>query len=222
MSGIKVPCPITFVVIWQPCPGSDMTKNIVKVFVSTVAFVALVSTNVATVYADESNYGGTEIKNKSFKITKDVRIEGDNSWKDKVTDVEEDEVVEFRIRVENVGEVEVDNMKMEDFLPDEMYRVGGDGLTEYWDNFAPGDVETFKITAKVNSDEYDREDFEKCIVNKAEITYKGKFEGADVAVVCYGNVEVTELPKTGASSTVALAGTGLIALGTLLKRKRAK
>ncbi len=209
----------------QLCDSGDlfqkyMYNKVIKIIF--VAFVAItfVVVNTSYAFADESNYGGTEIKNKSFRIEKEVRMVGDNSWKDKVTDVEENEVVEFRIRVENVGEVEVDDMKMEDFLPDEMYRVGGDGLTEYWDNFAPGDVETFKIKAQVESDEYDREDFEKCVVNKAEITYDGDFEGSDTATVCYGNVEVTELPKTGAGSTFAIAGTALVVVGTLIRKKR--
>ena len=114
----------------------------------------------------EPIYGGGQncYYNKRFDISKKVRIEGNDEWKDKVTDVEEDDVVEFKVKVKNEGEVEVDHMKMKDSLPDEMERVGGDGLTEYWEDFEPGETKTFIIRAKVNSEEYDRENFEKCVV----------------------------------------------------------
>ncbi len=192
------------------------------VSVSVFAVAMMVNTNQA--YAGcEPNYGGgdTCIYNKSFEIKKQVRIEGENKWKDKVTDVEEDETVEFLIEVKNVGEVGVDNMNYKDFLPDEMERTGGEGLTEDWDGFDPGETVKFIIEAKVKSGEYDDEDFEKCVVNKVELYYGDKFEGADTATVCYGNEEITELPETGPASNVglALSGLGLIALGTLVKRK---
>ena len=115
-----------------------MTKLVNKAIISTFVSLAIVA-NASTAYAQESNYGGPEIRNKSFRIEKEVRKEGESDWKDKVLDVLEGDVVEFRIEIENVGEVEVDNMKMEDFLPDELYRVGGDGLTEYFDDFEPGE-----------------------------------------------------------------------------------
>ena len=172
------------------------------------------------VYADQ--YGETYI-NKRFEIDKDVRIEGDNSWKDKVTDVEINEIVEFKITIKNRSDEEADdfdNMKMEDFLPDELERVGGSGLTEYWDNFEPGEKKSFTIEAKVKDSEYDREDnFEKCVVNKAEVEWDGEFEGSDTAIVCYGNTELTELPETGSSTdSIAALGLGLVVVGALVKK----
>ena len=65
----------------------------------------------------------------------------------------------------------------------------------------------------------DRENFEKCVVNKAEVEWDGNFEGSDTATVCYGDVEVTELPETGAVSTLAIAGLGLIIAGYTLKKR---
>jgi len=44
---------------------------------------------------------GEEEYNTKFKIVKEVRIAGDTEWKDKVTDVRKDDVVEFRIRIKN-------------------------------------------------------------------------------------------------------------------------
>lgn len=171
----------------------------------------------------EANYGGGEtcIYNKNFDIEKKVRKEGDDSWKDKVTNVKEGEVVEFKIKVKNDGEVKVNDMEMIDKLPKEMERVGGDGLTEYWGDFEPGETKTFTIKAAVKDSEYDRKNFEKCVVNKAEVEYKGDGEASDTATVCYSDKEVTELPKTGGSSMVYGAlGLGFVALGAVSKKLR--
>lgn len=170
------------------------------------------------------SYGyGQVVKNKSFDIEKKVRVEDeDEDWEDRVDNVAEDDVVEFRIRIWNTGEVTTDDMKMHDYLPDEMYRVGGSGLTEYFDDFEPGDRVEFIIKAKVHSDEYDRDNFEKCVVNKAEVEYDGHEEGSDTAIVCYGDEEIEELPSTGATSTVlmAVAGFGLVTLGFSMKKNK--
>jgi len=100
-----------------------------------------------------------------------------------------------------------------------MERVGGSGLTEYWDDFEPGETKTFYIEAKVKEEEYDRDvDFEKCVVNKAEVEWDGEFEGSDTATVCYGDEDVTELPETGSNEIVALIGFGLIAAGILVRK----
>jgi LPXTG-motif cell wall-anchored protein len=177
-------------------------------------------------YADcESTYGNGEVclVNKRFEIDKKVRVEDeDKSWEDKVTNVAKDDTVEFKIKIKNKSDDKADDfddMKMEDFLPDEMYRVGGSGLTEYWDNFEPGETKTFYIKAKVKKDEYDRdENFENCIVNKAEVKWDGEFEGSDTATVCYGQEEVTELPETGSNEMVALLGAGMILAGALIRK----
>lgn len=205
-----------------------MTKNMcVKnlIFVSAALFVGFLALSTEKAYADcEPNYGGGEtcIVNKRFEIDKDVRFEGDSDWEDKVTGAKENDVIEFRVKIKNLsdeeGDIDFDDMKMKDTLPGEMYRVGGSGLTEYWDDFAPGETKTFVIKTKVNASEFDREGkFEKCVVNKAKVYWDGNFEGSDTATVCYGDLELSELPETGFVSTTALAGLGLIAVGLLVK-----
>lgn len=197
-----------------------MNKYKIKLigFFSVLGIVLTLSTR--TVYAEQ--YGEEEEYNLRFRITKEVRIQGDNEWKDKVTDVDKDDIVEFKIKITNKSDDPADaadDMKMEDFLPDEMYKVGGNGLTEDWDNFDPDDEKVFIIQAKVESDEYDRDvEFEKCVVNKAELRWDGEFQGSDTATVCYGNVEPSELPKTGAVSTLALAGMGSLIAGLVAKK----
>ena len=201
-----------------------MIKNKIKlieiILISGLFLILSTRSVLAYQYGDDEDY------NTRFKITKEVRIEGDTSWKDKVTDVKEDEVVEFRITIKNNSDDEADeadNMKMEDFLPEEMYRVGGSGLTEYWNDFEPGGEEKFTIKAKVKSIEYDKDvDFDKCVVNKAELRWDGEFQGSDTATVCYGKVVPSELPKTGAFSTLGLAGLGLMITGFITKKSSKK
>jgi len=204
-----------------------MIKNILsKIIISAFITAILAVMYGGQVYAGcKSTYGNGEIciYNKRFEIDKDVRVEEkDDDWEDKVMDVEVDDIVEFRIKIKNKSDDELDsfdNMKMEDFLPDEMERVGGSGLTEYWDDFEPGDTKTFYIEAKVKSEEYDRDvDFEKCVVNKAEAEWDGEFEGSDTATVCYGDEDITELPETGSNEIIALIGFGLIASGVLVRK----
>ena len=161
-----------------------------------------------------------------FRITKEVRVAGESSWKDKVTDVKKGETVEFRITIKNKSNDEADeatDLKTQDFLPDEMTKIGGNGLTESFGDFHPGATKTFIITAKVKDSEYNRDvKFEKCVVNKVELRWKGDFEGSDTATVCYGNIEPSELPKTGAIDTLAIVGLGLLTAGFVTKKKLSK
>lgn len=199
----------------------DLNKNLI-IFVSvlTLSFVGLMGKN--NVYAScTQNYGGgqTCVYNKNFDIEKKVRKEGDDSWKDKVTNVKKGEIVEFRVKIKNDGDIDVDDMKMEDKLPREMERVGGSGLTEYWDDFEKGESKTFIIKARVKDSEYERENFEKCVVNKAVVEYKGDEEASDTATVCYGSVKPSELPRTGNGMFTLALGSAFVALGVLLRKK---
>lgn len=210
-----------------------MIKKLNKKLIVSIApmaaslLIAGFAGNTKAYAACEPTYGGGEVcvYNKSFRITKDVKVveDSDTSFNDKVTGVKKNETVEFRITVKNVGETEVDNMKMKDKLPSELERAGGDGLTESWGNFAPGETKTFKIRATIKGSEFDRENFDKCVVNKAELYFGDKFEGADTATVCFGKGEVTELPSTGPDFGLftGMAGLGLTVLGLIVKRKLA-
>ncbi|MEZ6256041.1 MAG: LPXTG cell wall anchor domain-containing protein [Patescibacteria group bacterium] len=191
----------------------------------------LVSTNTP-VYADcEPNYGGGEtcICNKVFRIEKKVakldtnKDLKDHNFEDKVIfktpEKSSDVKVVFKIKVTNEGEVTTDDMKMKDSLPDEFQHAkssfGGDGLTETWDDFEPGESKTFYITAKLEKDEFvDDKNYEKCVVNEASVYYDGDFEGKDTATVCFRNSEITELPETGPVSTAILTALGLTSIAS--------
>ncbi|HOD01530.1 MAG TPA: LPXTG cell wall anchor domain-containing protein [bacterium] len=197
-----------------------MNKNKIKLIGGF--FVLATALTLSTRNAFANGYGGEEEYNTKFRIVKEVRIAGDSEWKDKVTDVGKDDVVEFRIKIKNKSDGDAgdaDDMEMKDHLPDEMEKIGGSGLTEDWDDFDPDDTKEFIILAKVKSDEYDRDvRFEKCVVNKADLRWDGDFQGSDTATVCYGNMEPSELPKTGSISVFALAGAGSLLAGVLSKR----
>ncbi len=157
-----------------------------------------------------------------LSISKKVRKEGDDRWEDKITDVEEGDVIEFKIKVTNKSDEDtksIDDLKMLDKLPKELEKLSG-GLTEYWDDFEAGDDKTFTIKAKVRSSEFEG-NVDKCVDNRAYV-YKDKNEkDSDRATVCYSNVEVTELPETGAGLAMTLGGFITSAAGIVLKKKRA-
>jgi LPXTG-motif cell wall-anchored protein/uncharacterized repeat protein (TIGR01451 family) len=201
------------------------TKNLISV----LAAVILVAAANKPVFADhcESTYGGGEtcVYNKRFQIDKDVRIEGDSEWQeDKVTGVKKGEIVEFRIKIKNLsdeGAGSFDNMKMEDFLPKELLFQDTEGLSETWNDFHYKDTKIFYLKVKIDSKEFDRTDnFEKCVVNKAEVRWDGKYENSDTATVCYGNGTPSELPETGSTSDLAIIGFGLLFVGLIAKVTR--
>ena len=199
-----------------------MNKYTNKLIISSLVLTLIVVLGDSKAYArDCGTYGGGDNCEEEVTIEKRVRIKGDNDWKRKVTGVEEDETVEFRIRIKNTGNVDLDDMKMRDILPSDMERVGGSGLTEYWNDFEDGDTKEFIIEAEIKNSEFDRENFEKCIVNRAEAYQDDDFKGSDTATVCYGNAELTELPETGSASMIAsLLGLGSTVLGTILAKSK--
>lgn len=214
------------------------TKNLIKSLF--IAVLVMIGTHSLVEAGEcEDTYGGGEtcIVNKRFEIEKEVRICEDDlddqedrdcddwgDWEDKVTDVKEGQIIEFRVRIQNLSDEdagEFDDMRMEDKFPNELERIGGSGFTEYWDDFKPGDKKEFKTKALIKSSEFDRENFEKCIVNKAEVEWDDNYEGSDTATVCYGDEEVTELPKTGSNSVAAMLGTFCVALGLTIRKRLA-
>ncbi|OGC68655.1 hypothetical protein A2415_02280 [candidate division WWE3 bacterium RIFOXYC1_FULL_39_7] len=218
-------------------------KDTKKLIAVTGLFAVALVLSTVSVSAEEcdTTYGGGEtcIINKSFKIRKWVKLEGDETWREEVTidlndDDENDKEIYFKIEVTNnvtsddvdVDDMEFDDMKMKDILPDELKldKDSEDEPEENWDNFKAGDKKTFYLTVKLKDKERERDGtFHKCAINKAELYFDGDFEGADDAAVCWkrGDKEkIKELPKTGTPIETGIAGAGLIVLGALIKKSK--
>lgn len=222
----------------------------------TLAFAALFALGVGAAYtlntstnafADEAkkcfDFYGREIDcpvaNKRFDIQKVAKMstEGDSEYRDEVKGVLNDQTVDFKITVTNTGEVSVDDLKLIDFLPenldtfqlDQKLSKNGTNLTfAFGDDFEPGEREVFLFSAQATVAGMDLGD-EKCVVNKAQI-YRDRDndnvvdneepENADVATVCIKRGEVkgeqpTPTPTpAGELPDTAVGGLGLI-LGSL-------
>ncbi len=196
------------------------TKNLINLAILTT-FVGIFGLTSKPVFA----YDNPEVDTK-LRIEKDVKLDGDTNWKDKVfidlnKSSEKDKDVLFRVKVSNLsdsGAAKFDKMQMKDFLPGELYRVGGAYLKENWNEFASGETKEFIIKVKLTDAEMNMDKrFEKCVVNKAELRQDGNFEGSDTATVCYGNIPVEELPKTGFTSVASIVGMIFLGLGSAIK-----
>lgn len=207
-----------------------MLKALFKVNKAFFAIIltGLIVTPIMTskVYADcEPTYGGeTCIYNKSFEIDKEVRLaDSDDDFEDKLTlnnvEVGKEIEVEYRIEIKNIGEIEVDNMKYEDDLPDHFERSGGSGLTEYWNDFEPGETKKFYIKATIDGD-YITSDLVDCFINDVELFWDGNEEGSAQATVCIANGEITELPETGPTANIVMTLLGITSLGSGLGLKK--
>lgn len=192
---------------------------------------SLISTLVLTIlfglntHAFASAYGGGGGNNDvSLQIIKQVKLDGDSNFKDKVyidlTDQnEKSKDIVFKITITNKGD-KIDNLKYEDFLPSALNKISGD-LTQDVGSLNTDETKTYEIKTSLKDDEVNRDiEFEKCVVNKVELRQDGDYEDNDVATVCFGNIKnPTQLPKTGFMPMTGFAGIGLISLGKFIKNK---
>lgn len=232
-----------------------MNKTAKNLIAYTFGLGAVIIALNGTVYAQAAcNPGpyGTRDCTPDIEVTKKVRKEGQKTWRDIVYGVKEDQKVKFLITIKNTGKVTLYDVKVKDILPGEMYWVDKKDLDTVIKKLVPCDsveVDTGEkcevelggdegLVAKVEDQEYDDDDFNKCVENKAEAigtAYVGSSErivkDSDNALVCYGrdedndddddeDDEPSELPETGANALVSVVGLGAVALGSLLKRSR--
>jgi uncharacterized repeat protein (TIGR01451 family) len=157
---------------------------------------------------------------EDVSISKKVRLEGQDRWEDKISDVSKDDIIEFKIKVENKSgnnTSSIDDLKMEDKLPDELEKLNG-SLTVYWDDFDQDEDKTFIIKAKVRPSEFDG-NTDECVDNKAIVLIDGDEEDEAEATVCYSNVELAELPDTGAGTNITIFSLGVLLLGIYYRRQ---
>lgn len=207
-----------------------LSKRLVKTLVLFAAVpVFLGSFRRCPLWAD--TYGPV-IKNKSLDIEKKVSKTGEGTWKDKVTGLGAGDKVYFKVIVKNTGEVDLDDIEVEDELPrylNDPKKVGGDGDFDVDGDDIEVDLgdldedeeKEYIYRAKVREDLPDNGVF--CSYNIASVYYNDHKEGSDDAEVCFetGEVlgEVSELPEAG-SSPVGLAAAGtLFSIGLALRKK---
>lgn len=192
-----------------------------KIVSTSIISLTLLGLLNPVVRAETYGGGDNEI---TLQIVKEVKLDGDPSYKDKVfvdltKDDQRNKNIVFKVTIKNKGD-KVENLKMEDFLPSALEKVSGN-LTEEWSSLDKDEVKTFEISAKIKSSEIIADkDYEKCVVNKAELRRDGNFSGSDVATLCYGNKPITSLPSTGIVPVVGMLGLGLVTLGQLIKSNK--
>ena len=207
--------------------------NTLKFVLSSIAFV--VASFVAMyainkfVFANscEPTYGGGLECEEGFNLVKEVKRGkiGDESddYDKSVEGVKKGEIVTFRITIENTGEIDGEDLEMEDNLPEHLDKTFG-SLTEDIEVLDNGDSIEFFIEVKVKDSEFEA-GVSRCAINEARLKGDLNEDGnketidSDTAVVCYGD-NVTELPKTGNEDVViyTLYGLGMIIIGLGIKR----
>jgi len=192
-------------------------KNI-KLIALPIVFLASLS-GVAFAECNNSGYGSTDSCNKNregFEIQKRVSKSGESDKKEKITGVKKGETFTFYFKVKNETYDKAD-LKFVDNLPSELEVVSGDDLNKSFSMDSQSN-KNFEIVVKVKDSEFNRTNFEKCVVNKAYITKDDKEKDSSSATVCYGDGVATKLPQTGPESIVLGSGALSLALGLVLRK----
>lgn len=213
-------------------------KKILSFVVAMAAVLAMVKPAAATVTC-WTDYGGSEVCNRYGDLYLDKRVslprtnnEGTLSFKDNLNETDERYVngqeVVFEIVTKNIGDATISKVTVKDYFPAYLDFVSTERGS--WDSSARvvtyeigdleiGEVDTVKITAKVNTDVY------ACVYNKAYGTPNSGNGDSDEARLCMGErvLGVTTMPSTGIESMVGAAFLAALATGLyLVKKNRAK
>ncbi len=170
-------------------------------------------------------YGGGSVK--SIVIDKKVGQLGINQYLDNISYNQkiffENEIVEYKVRVENTGNESLQNIKVKDFLPSYLVLILYPGQKDKnlvtWEisTLGPGESREYLIKAKVEelSSGFGR----KMLTNKAEVRV-GDLYDSDTASFFIGNKEV---PETGGTSVFSISLILLSSIGlAIVIRKLAR
>lgn len=177
-------------------------------------------------------YGGGKKCDRKLKITKEVSKDQDKKDEDKeyfddikLTSSEKNDLITFRLEVENLGDRDEKDLDIVDELPEQLEVVGGDKLHYSIDKIDNGDdtKQTFYITTRVKSGEFKSG---VCVKNvarlKADMNDNDNKETVDTddADVCFEKSKVTQLPKTGNEDAViaTMLGLGMVMTGFGLRK----
>lgn len=180
----------------------------------------LATSGITMAFASCSSSGyGTTCTNADYNLTKTVVKNGSQENKEKITGVKKGENFTYKFKVENKTSNEV-TLNLVDNLPSEFERISGIGNTEKITLGAKSN-KTLEMVVKVKDSEFvNKTNFEKCVVNKANLYKEGSEKDTSTATVCFGDGVVSKLPQTGPENFVLGAGALSLALGFALKRFR--
>ncbi len=209
-----------------------MKKYLLSGLISTLAFLVFASPSLAAVRC-ETQYGGNEVcvTTGELQIDKEV-LDPRNSgvYRDNLflTDYQfkTSENVTFKLKVKNVGDNTLNNVRVYDNLPSFLFFTGETAHEFTIEHLNPGDSQEFEVKTRVVAEsqlEADR----ICGVNTAEVWADDDQHDKDTSEVCATKkvLGITTLPQTGFSGSSVLlfssAITGLIGFA-LIKLGKAK
>ena len=162
---------------------------------------------------EEGGDEGEDKKSERLEVNKKVRIGDDEKYSSKAVGVDQSETITFLLEIKNTGEKNIQDIEVEDDLPDELSLISGN-LNTTVSEIKDGSGKNLFIVAKVK----DGVNLAgKCVTNKVKISWDDESE-SDEATVCFEDKELTELPKTGVDSNILSAlGTVSLIMGTSLK-----
>lgn len=173
-----------------------------------------------SVNAECGSYGSNSCSNSGYNLTKRVSIK-DESAKQKITGIKKGTVFKYTFTIENKTN-ETKTLKLVDSLPKELERVGGIGFTEEVTLAKNSSVKLY-MEVKVKDSEFENKtNFEKCVVNTAELYKDGSKKESSSATVCYGEGVAKNLPETGPNDIFALIGLVFAIAGIVIRQSIAR
>lgn len=174
--------------------------------------------------AYEAPYYG-EVPAGQIKIVKKVKDPANDTWADNLSVYDyrfaPGEEVVYLLTIENKGEVDFDEIKINDYLPDFLELSEGE-LEKVFNDFEKGEVAEYEIKAKVvNTDQLPVDQGLFCLINKAEVIADDQGD-EDTAQICVESkvLGASIQPEAGVNLLV-LAGSlvGFSVLGFCFKKK---
>lgn len=143
------------------------------------------------------------VANTSFSIEKLVRRANTSDTFVESINTLDGVDVEFKIVVKNTGDTTVNDVRLIDILPTNLTVKGATEFTIT--SFAPMQERIFTVVATSNVVNLANGET-KCVVNVANLLYRGEKSASDTAQVCVkkGDVLATKLPATGISESATV------------------
>lgn len=225
------------------CAKIDMkAKTILSIALAGIIASTVIASKVSAKEICFTQYGGGETcieedENANINVDKKVS-EKDGNYEDHLKSSEHKfsagDKIYFRIEVENKGDVDLVDVKLEDTLPDFVEfdkeiegsaHLSGSKITFHLGDLDKGESKTVKFRAKVVDKDKLPVDDKVCLTNVARAEGDRKDNSDEEKDTDYSNFcielgeEPTQLPKAGTPLNLAVAGMVSI-IGGGLYRKR--